>query len=289
MDYIGRFAPSPTGPLHYGSLVTALASFLDAKHHGGKWLLRIDDLDPPRESPDAPKQIIKQLLAFGLQWDFEVFYQSKRLIAYDYALNLIDDSTFHCICSRTPGSKVYSGCCRKKRYAKPSKPHSVRFRVPSHNLSIKDRRIGLQTWNLEKEVGDFIVKRKDGQYAYQLAVVVDDAYCSVTHIVRGNDLLNSTPRQLALYEKLGLSPPEYLHIPVLVDKCGNKLSKQAFAKPIEARNILDTTRSALADLGQSTHNCCLTQKALIEKAIPAWNPSRIPKADKLLAPAPHLT
>ena len=289
MDYVGRFAPSPTGPLHYGSLVTALASFLDAKHHGGKWLLRIDDLDPPRESLDAPKQIIKQLLAFGLQWDFEVFYQSKRLGAYENALSLINDSTFPCTCSRTSGSKIYSGSCRKKRDGKSSEPYSIRFRVPTYNVSIQDRRAGLQSWNLEKEVGDFIVKRKDGKYAYQLAIVVDDAYCSVSHIIRGNDLLDSTPRQLALYEKLDLSPPEYLHIPVLVDKSGNKLSKQRLAKPIEPANSVDTIRSALADLGQSTHNCCLIQQELIEKAISAWNPSLIPKADIVVAPSTHLT
>ena len=199
MSYVGRFAPSPTGPLHYGSFVAAIASFLDARHAGGKWLLRIEDLDPPRESMDSPREIIRQLLALGLNWDLEIIYQSSRLGSYDVALESIQKFTFPCTCSRKEVPDIYPGTCRQSKHYAPVEPYAVRLEVPTHSVSINDRCLGLQTWNLEKEVGDFVIKRKDGLHAYQLAVVVDDIHHSVSHVVRGNDLLNSTPRQLALY------------------------------------------------------------------------------------------
>jgi glutamyl-Q tRNA(Asp) synthetase len=288
MDYVGRFAPSPTGPLHYGSLVAALASFLDAKHAGGKWLLRIEDLDPARESIDAPREIIRQLLALGLQWDLEVLRQSKRLKSYDAALESIKTFTFPCICSRKAVPDVYPGTCRRRNHLPPGEPFALRLQVPKHSVSINDRSLGLQKWDLEKKVGDFIIKRKDGLHAYQLAVVVDDIQYSVSHIVRGNDLLDSTPRQLALYERLDVSPPEYLHIPVMVDESGNKLSKQTHAKPVDTSNALTTLRNALSDLGQNTHEHSLSIKELLKKAAASWNPATIPKVHDICAPNAYL-
>jgi len=288
MDYVGRFAPSPTGPLHYGSLVAALASFLDARHARGKWLLRIEDLDPPRESMEAPREIIRQLLALGLQWDLEILYQSTRLKFYDDALESINTFTFPCICPRRAVPEIYPGTCRLRKHLPPGEPYAVRLQVPKHNVSIKDRGLGLQAWDLEKKVGDFIIKRKDGLHAYQLAVVVDDIQYSVSHIVRGNDLLDSTPRQLAIYERLEVSPPEYLHIPVLVDKSGNKLSKQAHAKPVDTSDALTTIRSALSDLGQNTHEHSSSIKELLEKAASSWNPASIPNVHDICTPNAYL-
>ena len=289
MDYVGRFAPSPTGPLHYGSFVTALASFLDARHAGGKWLLRIEDLDPPRESISAPREIIRQLMTLGLHWDLEILYQSTRLKSYDAALKSIKKFTFPCICSRKAAPEIYPGTCRLRDHLPPGEPFSVRLQVPDQTVSINDRSLGLQTWDLEKKVGDYIIKRKDGLHAYQLAVVVDDIHYSVSHIVRGNDLLDSTPRQLALYERLEASPPKYLHIPVLVDESGNKLSKQAQAKPVDTIDALTTIRSALTDLGQNTHEHSLSVKELLAKAASCWNPATIPNVHDICAPNAYLS
>ena len=289
MSYVGRFAPSPTGPLHYGSFVAAIASFLDARHAGGKWLLRIEDLDPPRESMDSPGEIIRQLLALGLNWDLEIVYQSSRLNSYDAALESIQRFTFPCTCSRKEVPDIYPGTCRQNKHYAPVEPYAVRLEVPTHSVSINDRCLGLRTWDLEKEVGDFVIKRKDGLHAYQLAVVVDDIHHSVSHIVRGNDLLNSTPRQLALYEHLEVSPPEYLHIPVLVDEWGNKLSKQAHAKPVDTSDALTTIRSALSDLGQNTHEYSLNIEELLEKAVSSWNPATIPNVHDICAPKAYLS
>jgi len=289
MSYVGRFAPSPTGPLHYGSFVAAIASFLDARHAGGKWLLRIEDLDPPRESMDSPGEIIRQLLALGLNWDLEIVYQSSRLNSYDAALESIQRFTFPCTCSRKEVPDIYPGTCRQNKHYAPVEPYAVRLEVPTHSVSINDRCLGLRTWDLEKEVGDFVIKRKDGLHAYQLAVVVDDIHHSVSHVVRGNDLLNSTPRQLALYEHLEVSPPEYLHIPVLVDEWGNKLSKQAHAKPVDTSDALTTIRSALSDLGQNTHEYALSIKELLEKAASSWNPATIPNVHDICAPKAYLS
>jgi glutamyl-Q tRNA(Asp) synthetase len=288
MDYVGRFAPSPTGPLHYGSLVAALASFLDARHAGGKWLLRIENLDPPRESIDAPGEIVRQLLALGLQWDLEVLYQSNRLKSYDAAIQSIQTFTFPCTCSRKSVPDIYPGTCRLRKHLPHGEQYAVRLQVPKHSVSTNDRRLGLQTWDLEKKVGDFIIKRKDGLHSYQLAVVVDDIHYSVSHIVRGNDLLDSTPRQLALYERFEVSPPEYLHIPVLVDKSGNKLSKQAHAKPVDTSDALTTIRRALSDLGQNTHEYSSSAKELLEKAASSWDPATIPNVHDICAPNAYL-
>ena len=238
---------------------------------------------------DSPGEIIRQLLALGLNWDLEIVYQSSRLNSYDAALESIQRFTFPCTCSRKEVPDIYPGTCRQNKHYAPVEPYAVRLEVPTHSVSINDRCLGLRTWDLEKEVGDFVIKRKDGLHAYQLAVVVDDIHHSVSHVVRGNDLLNSTPRQLALYEHLEVSPPEYLHIPVLVDEWGNKLSKQAHAKPVDTSDALTTIRSALSDLGQNTHEYSLNIEELLEKAVSSWNPATIPNVHDICAPKAYLS
>ena len=289
MNYIGRFAPSPTGPLHFGSLVAALASFLDARNAGGLWLLRIEDLDPPRESSHAPREIMSQLSALGLTWDKDVLYQSSRLEAYEETLNRLHSHGFAypCTCSRKSVPRVYPGTCRQRKIA-GTEEYSIRLRVDAEAMEFTDRLFGLQRWSFGKEVGDFIIKRKDGLHAYQLAVVVDDNFQRVNNIVRGIDLLDSTPRQLALYKLLQLSPPDYLHIPIIVDQSGEKLSKQAHAKPIDTSSPQSLIREALIALGQETHKGVAGLGDLLERAIAAWQIERIPATAAQVAPADHL-
>ncbi|MEX2489670.1 MAG: tRNA glutamyl-Q(34) synthetase GluQRS, partial [Pseudomonadales bacterium] len=225
--YVGRFAPSPTGPLHFGSLVAALASYLDARHHNGLWLLRIEDLDPPRESPDAPQQIMSQLKGFGMHWDGEVLYQSDRLDAYQQALDQLraENLVYPCTCTRKMVGTIYNGRCRKNDF-NINAPYAIRLVIGDMVISFKDRVMGPLYYHLDKDVGDFIIKRKDGLFAYQLAVAVDDAFQQVTHVVRGADLLDSTPRQIAVCRQLNLIEPSYTHVPVITGKDGSKLSKQ---------------------------------------------------------------
>jgi glutamyl-Q tRNA(Asp) synthetase len=234
---IGRFAPSPTGPLHFGSLVTAVASYLDARANGGQWLVRMEDVDKPRVVPGADAEILRALERFGLTWDGPVLYQSTRTEAYREALETLRRAGFAYLCScsrREIGDGVYPGTCRK-RPPDPGKPHAWRVRVDG---------------NLAAEVGDFVVLRADGCFAYQLAVVVDDAAQGVTDVVRGADLLDSTPRQIWLQRLLGFPQPRYLHVPVAVDEQGEKLSKQTFAPPIDSDRAEEHLRAALRFLGQ---------------------------------------
>ncbi|MGZ4960037.1 MAG: tRNA glutamyl-Q(34) synthetase GluQRS [Methylomonas sp.] len=235
--YIGRFAPSPTGPLHLGSLYTALASFLDARHHGGRWLLRIDDLDTPRNMPDAIPKILDCLRRFGLQWDGEIYYQSRHVDDYLDAIARLQrqDRVYACICSRKrladfPG--VYPGFCRGHRYGK-DQPHALRVKTDDEALSFDDRVQGAIRENPARHHGDFIIKRKDGIIAYQLAVVVDDHIQQINQVVRGFDLLDSTGRQIWLHRLLDLPLPDYMHVPIIVDSHGNKLSKQTYAQAVD--------------------------------------------------------
>ena len=291
MDYIGRFAPSPTGPLHYGSLVAALASYLDAKHANGKWLLRIEDLDPPRESRTAPDEILIQLGAFGLKWDDEVLFQSTRQRAYRTTLEQLDylGATYACACSRKSTPKIYPGTCRDLGLQPARKVHAIRARVPDVTASTIDLHLGLQSWPLATKVGDFIIRRKDGLFAYQLAVVVDDIFQSITHIVRGIDLLDSTPRQIALYQLLGIAPPQYLHIPILVDKAGVKLSKQSHAKPVPTESPEKALRLALGDLGQNTQDHCHNASHILSSAVNCWDRSLIPEHREITADSNFLS
>lgn len=285
MDYVGRFAPSPTGPLHFGSLVAALGSYLDARSCNGDWLLRIEDLDPPRESKQAPAIITEQLRRFGMHWDGDILYQSTRLDAYSEALSDLDAKhlTFPCTCSRKSITDIYPGHCRHRKPPE-RQDFSIRLAVPAEVVSIEDRRLGNQRWQLERDVGDFIIKRKDGLFAYQLAVVVDDIYQNVTHIVRGIDLLDSTPRQLAIYRSLGVQAPNYLHIPIVVDKQDVKLSKQTGASPAPTTQPVSTLRSALKILGQNPQNDAQNVADLLARATDNWDTSRIPAQDEIRVP-----
>ncbi|QWF69942.1 tRNA glutamyl-Q(34) synthetase GluQRS [Methylomonas paludis] len=240
VGYTGRFAPSPTGPLHLGSLYTALASYLDARYHHGRWLLRIDDLDTPRNQPGASARIMESLLAFGLQWDGEIAYQSQHLAAYQQALNSLQyqDKLYACTCSRKdlesyPG--VYPGFCRTKQL--PINTHyALRIKSSPQSLGFVDYLQGQIRDKLDSDHGDFIIRRKDGIIAYQLAVVIDDELQQVTHVVRGYDLLDSTVKQIFLQHQLGYATPQYRHVPVLVDRHGQKLSKQTLAQPVEHKS-----------------------------------------------------
>jgi len=290
MAYVGRFAPSPTGPLHFGSLVAALASFLDARHAGGTWLLRVEDLDPPRESEAAPDEIMSQLVGLGLHWDRDVLYQSTRLEAYEHSLTKLKDlgRAYPCTCTRKATPPVYQGTCRGNQFSEVSEAFSVRLLLHEEAIGFHDRVFGEQIWQPDSQVGDFIIKRKDGLFAYQLAVVVDDDFQNVNQIVRGFDLLDSTPRQLALYDALRIEEPGYLHIPILVDKSGDKLSKQAHARPIGIEDPMHQLRSALEALGQDPHTGVDTVADLLERAAKAWQTSRIPQDEERPAPSEYL-
>ena len=241
--YRGRFAPSPTGPLHFGSLVAAVGSYLDAKHHHGIWLVRMEDLDTPRCVPDAADEILRTLDAFGLHSDEPIIYQSRRTSAYEEALHKLQDDgkVYPCCCTRKEiadsalsgiEGPVYPGTCRD---GIPANREGRAWRVRTNSKSVKfeDPLQGYIAQNLEAEIGDFVVKRADGLIAYQLAVVVDDAFQNITHIVRGADLLASTPRQIYLQRLLGLPTPHYMHLPIAVNAAGEKLSKQTLAAPMD--------------------------------------------------------
>ena len=283
MSYIGRFAPSPTGPLHFGSLIAALASFLDAKSQNGLWLMRMEDLDPPREPEGAAQQILQQLSDLQLDWDGDVLYQSTRVESYERALATISeqDLSFPCTCTRPDIREmgaVYNGRCRdKKEYVDGET--AIRVRTRSESISFSDRIFGDINQNVEREVGDFVVKRKDGLFAYQLAVVVDDAFQDITHIVRGYDLLDSTPRQIYLQHLLDLPTPKYCHIPIVVDDQGQKLSKQQFAEPIDSSNGNTLIFQALQLLGQNPENSLRNESIanLLHWATEHWDIQAIPK------------
>lgn len=236
-DYIGRFAPSPTGLLHLGSLLTAVASYLDAKYHQGLWLVRMEDLDPPREMKGAKDAILKTLECYGLEWDGSVWFQSQRHDTYQLAVNTLleQQQAYYCTCSRKPLLRKYGarypGLCRGQD-TQPAEAASIRLQTADQELHFIDRLQGRVSVNLSNTCGDFIIRRKDLLFAYHLAVVVDDEAQNITHVVRGNDLLDSTPCHLYLQQQLGYNQPEYAHIPVIVDANGHKLSKQTFATPI---------------------------------------------------------
>lgn len=251
-NYIGRFAPSPTGPLHAGSLVAALASWLDARAHRGRWLVRIEDIDAPRCEPGCDEMILGQLAICGLIGDDAPMRQSARSNAYEDALALLAAAghVYPCACSRreieehliTLGflqgrhqERVYPGTCRKGLAGKPARSMRVLTSMGSEDVRIRwrDRRLGAQHQNVAREVGDFVLKRADGQFTYQLAVVIDDAYQGVTHVVRGEDLADNTPRQIHLQRLLGLPTPRYLHTPLVMGIDGQKLSKQNGATPLD--------------------------------------------------------
>ena len=259
--YCGRFAPSPTGPLHFGSLVAAVGSYLDARASGGEWLVRIEDVDAPRTVPGAADGILRTLEGFGFEWDGEVLVQSRRLDLYHSALVRLqlDGDVYPCACSRSEiaaassrisidGGLVYPGTCRNG-LADGKAARAWRLRVPDQEFRFADRVQGESLQNLERDIGDFILLRADGQYAYQLAVVVDDALQGVNAVVRGVDLLDSTARQMWLQQRLGLPTPSYAHLPVVVNAAGEKLSKQTKAAAVDPAQGSTLLASALGFLG----------------------------------------
>jgi glutamyl-Q tRNA(Asp) synthetase len=240
--YRGRFAPSPTGALHFGSLLTAVASYLEARTQQGLWLVRMEDLDPPREIKGAAREILKTLEQFGFEWDGDVIYQSQQDSAYQDALQQLKNKqlTFACNCSRkhlnntasrSSEGIIYPGTCRHKIDIPP--PYTTRIIAPDQTFHFIDQLQGPQKQNLHHSLGDFIIRRRDQLFAYQLAVVVDDHLQSITHIVRGSDLLSSTARQIFLQTMLSYQTPEYTHLPVLTNAEGNKLSKQSHAQALD--------------------------------------------------------
>jgi glutamyl-Q tRNA(Asp) synthetase len=275
--YVGRFAPSPTGPLHFGSLVAALASYMEARSAKGKWLLRMEDLDKPREQPGAADAILRTLDALGLHWDGAVEYQSRRIARYRAAMDQLENHTYPCGCTRSEmadsalaidGARVYGGTCRGG--LPPGKAvRSVRVRAAGE-IRFTDRVQGDQSQVLERDVGDFVLCRADGQFAYQLAVVVDDADQGVTDVVRGADLLDSTARQIHLQRLLGYSTPRYFHVPVAVNAGGEKLSKQTGAEPVAGEQRSDALRRAFAFLGQAATDD-------LAEGLRTWDASRIPR------------
>jgi glutamyl-Q tRNA(Asp) synthetase len=257
--YRGRFAPSPSGPLHAGSLIAALASYLDARSNNGLWFVRMEDLDPPRESPEAAKEILLSLETLNLYWDGEVLYQSSRQNAYHDVLIQLQrqDRVFPCTCTRQSlhgNAGIYPGNCRNRPLADPDlKPgeYGLRCKVSNLTMEFNDLVQGRQSQNLDKGVGDFIIKRKDGLYAYQLAVVIDDGFQEITHIIRGIDLMDSTYKQIYLQKLLGYSQPAYAHIPVIINNQGQKLSKQHHAAPLNLAHPSKALFQALVYLQQS--------------------------------------
>ena len=249
--YRGRFAPSPTGALHLGSLVAAVASYVDAAEHDGEWIVRMEDIDRPRCVAGADVEILRILERFGLKWDLPVTYQSRRTELYRAALAQLQraDLVYPCTCSRREsGDGVYPGTCRT-RAREPGKSVAWRVRTRDVVISFEDRRMGHQQQNLAREAGDFVVVRADGQFAYQLAVVVDDAEQRITDVVRGADLLDCTPRQIWLQRLLGYPQPRYMHIPVVTNEAGEKLSKQTKAPPLRPENTEEDLIATIRFLG----------------------------------------
>lgn len=284
--YRGRFAPTPSGPLHFGSLVAALGSYLEARRHGGEWLLRIEDVDPPRVVAGAADVILRTLEAFGFEWDGPVLYQSRRQAAYRDALERLrrEDLIYACTCSRKRiaasarrgvDGPVYPGHCRGRPLEREAV--AVRLRVPDRRIVFDDAGQGRVACNVAAECGDFVVRRADGVFTYQLAVVVDDAAQGITHVVRGADLLASTPRQIVLQQALDLPTPHYLHLPVVLDAHGDKLSKQTLAQPIDRRAPLPALIAAWDFLGQPPPGRLDSVQEFWSMALAGWSASRIPR------------
>lgn len=285
--YRGRFAPSPTGPLHFGSLVAALASFLDARKHKGEWLVRIEDIDPLREVSGASSDILGTLEAHHLFWDESVRYQSNRSSAYEALIDQlkVNGFTYYCPCSRKTliaNNGSHGPECNPDRPSS-SQPFAIRLHAQDHHYTWNDLLLGPQSFFAKTQNDDFVIKRKEGFYAYQLAVVCDDIDQNISHIVRGSDLLDSTPPQLALYRALTISPPQFGHIPVISNSDGQKLSKQNMAPPINNAIASQNLRQALAALNHplpATLNDAPIDD-IINWAIKNWSLDQVPKRQSI--------
>ena len=290
--YTGRFAPSPTGLLHIGSLLTALASYADAKAHGGRWLVRMEDLDPPRETAGAADDILRTLEAFGFEWDGETVYQSRRYGLYEETLGRLKEKglVYPCYCSRKDWQAaakmgadgfVYNGRCGRAGF-RPSendaaKTPAWRLRVPDSVIGFDDGIVGHYAQNPARDIGDFVLLRADGFWAYQLAVVADDAEQGITHIVRGQDLLVSTPRQIWLQRCLGADTPHYAHLPLLVNKQGQKWSKQTLAPALDLNRRELLLRQVMAYLNLPAAPEVERPSELLAWAVKHWNINNVPK------------
>ncbi len=280
--HVGRFAPSPTGPLHFGSLIAALASWLDARAHGGRWLLRIEDIDPPREQPGAATAMPAVLAAHGLRADGDIEFQSRRFDHYRATLQTLLDrgDAFFCTCSRSELAAtggLHRGRCSERR-TPPATPFAVRLAVGDEVIEFDDRLQGRYRQRLADAVGDFVLWRKEDLPAYQLAVVVDDAAQGITDVVRGCDLLDNTPRQILLQRRLRLPTPRYAHLPVIVNASGQKLSKQNLARALDPARATANLRAALAFLGQPQPPAALDRDvdALLAWSASQWQLQRVP-------------
>ena len=285
----GRFAPSPTGPLHFGSLVAALASYLDARHWHGEWLVRIEDLDPPREVPGAADEILRTLEQFGFEWDGPVRYQSREHERYADTLDRLIEAgaVYPCACSRREiadsaiqgiDAPIYPGTCREG-IAPDRRPRAWRIRALDCEMSFHDDVQGNLSQNVAHAVGDFVLKRADGYFAYQLAVVLDDADQAINRVVRGADLLDSTARQIMLQRMLALVTPGYLHVPVAVDTRGHKLAKQTAATALDPRRPQAMLSAALRFLGQNPPQAPMhaAPRELLNWACEHWDAGLIPR------------
>ena len=296
MKYRGRFAPSPTGPLHFGSLVAATASWLDARAAGGQWLVRIEDVDETRSVPGAPEAILRQLGAFGFEWDAEVVWQSRRKGLYEEALERLRSQgrVYRCRCSRREVADsalrgiegaIYPGTCRALGEGAAT-PGADRMLVDEGCIEFVDRVQGRIAQDVPRAIGDFVLKRRDALHAYQLAVVVDDAEQGITDVVRGADLLHSTPRQILLQRALGYPTPRYLHFPVATNARGEKLSKQTLALAADENGAADLLQAALRFLGQEAAPAPRPRE-ILEVAVARWDPNLIPRRTDLVAPMDH--
>ena len=291
--YIGRFAPSPTGLLHIGSLLTAVASYADARAHSGAWLVRMEDLDPPREMAGAADNILFTLEQFGFEWDGAVAYQSQRHALYRDALGSLKAAglAYPCYCSRKDWHAaaqmgadgfVYNGACRPNSVFRlphhaRNTPPAWRIIVPDETLAFDDQIIGHYAQNLAHDIGDFVLLRADGHWAYQLAVVVDDTAQGITHIVRGQDLLVSTPRQIYLQRCLNIPTPHYAHLPLLVNAQGQKWSKQTLAPALDLAATEALLRQVCAYLNIPPAPEVNRPREVLDWAVANWNMARVPK------------
>lgn len=255
-NYIGRFAPSPTGPVHLGTLIAAVGSYLQAKKNRGKWLIRMEDVDTTRTVRGSDSEILNTLEAFGFEWNGEILYQSKQTEHYEYALEQLKSLSlvFPCLCSRkqlaNSNSQIYPGTCRSRQLPETGE-HALRILAQDITIEFNDIVMGKQSQNIARQCGDFVIKRRDGLFAYQLAVVVDDALQNITEIVRGSDLLDSTPRQIYIQQLLGCPTPAYCHLPLAVDAGGNKISKSEGATKVDIKNREKLMCDVLDFLGQN--------------------------------------
>jgi glutamyl-Q tRNA(Asp) synthetase len=293
-SYTGRYAPSPTGPLHFGTLVSAVGSYLQARSQQGQWLMRIEDVDTTRSVTGAADDMLHTFESFGFEWDGEVIYQSQRTEHYEHALAVLKEKNlvYPCTCSRkqiadsiTEGTAVgiYNGKCRSQTLPLDEE-HALRLQVDDTSISFEDLVMGQNSQQLTTECGDFVIQRRDGLFAYQLAVVVDDALQGITEVVRGADLLDSTPRQIYLQQQLGYTRPGYLHLPLVTDEAGQKLGKSTGGAVLDRTQPVKSLYAALRHLGQQPPAELETGElsSAWQWAIEHWNINNIPRQNQPL-------